>query len=357
MLYVALVASGVLFVVANVATKRSRRAGVVIFVSGLVLTVAPLSLGLAIPAVPLLTLVLCCLASRQRFFWRSAIAFVLVFALLGLPQVKREMEYAGWRKEFPFESIEKRLPIAMSAEHDTHFDFTEVETLEVEIEQERRYGFAFSRRPELLKNIHERTVWKFVNSPEFGISRMSHLEVNGKRLKDGLRDTVIPQPAIAIEKLRSIDNPESVLVPKFSILDQMNRRSVVDFVHPAGWGYVKDRQHVAGFQAHQFSKVPEPEAKAQVVSVELIGWLRGEPAVYVSENLPAMSELRKAPTRPLDSFEENGLAMLRKGEDLFVKRENGAVRVLGAIRAAKQCIDCHGGQRGNLLGAFSYQLR
>ena len=31
----------------------------------------------------------------------------------------------------------------------------------------------------------------------------------------------------------------------------------------------------------------------------------------------------------------------------------GRVRVLGAIRAAKQCIDCHGGGRGDLLGAFS----
>ena len=32
------------------------------------------------------------------------------------------------------------------------------------------------------------------------------------------------------------------------------------------------------------------------------------------------------------------------------------LRILGAIRAAKQCVDCHGGERGALLGAFSYTL-
>ena len=30
--------------------------------------------------------------------------------------------------------------------------------------------------------------------------------------------------------------------------------------------------------------------------------------------------------------------------------------MLGAIRSAKQCVQCHGGQRGDLLGAFSYTL-
>ena len=131
----------------------------------------------------------------------------------------------------------------------------------------------------------------------------------------------------------------------------------MDFVYPNGWGYVKDRQHVAGFRSHQFSKVPEPSGNIQVASVELIGWLRGKPVAYVSENLPAMNELRNAPTRPLDSFEEEGLAALRSGKELFAKPSDGGERLLGAIRATKQCIECHGGQRGDLLGAFSYQLR
>ncbi len=31
--------------------------------------------------------------------------------------------------------------------------------------------------------------------------------------------------------------------------------------------------------------------------------------------------------------------------------------MLGAVRSAKQCVKCHGGSRGDLLGAFSYTLR
>jgi hypothetical protein len=28
--------------------------------------------------------------------------------------------------------------------------------------------------------------------------------------------------------------------------------------------------------------------------------------------------------------------------------------MLGAIRSTRQCLSCHGGNRGDLLGAFSY---
>jgi hypothetical protein len=67
-----------------------------------------------------------------------------------------------------------------------------------------------------------------------------------------------------------------------------------------------------------------------------------------------MDELRKAPTRPLDEFEAEGLKELRRGEDLFVRDAPSGRRMLGAVRSAKQCVACHGGQRGDLLGAFSY---
>jgi hypothetical protein len=79
--------------------------------------------------------------------------------------------------------------------------------------------------------------------------------------------------------------------------------------------------------------------------------------VYVSENLPRMEELRGAPTRPLDGFEASALEKLRRGEALLVADAPGGVRMLGALRSVKQCVDCHGGERGDLLGAFSYTLR
>jgi hypothetical protein len=137
-------------------------------------------------------------------------------------------------------------------------------------------------------------------------------------------------------------------------LNGLHTNGVLDFVHAPGFGFVKDRKHVAGFQAHGFSEVPKSAAKWEVGKLELVSLLLNkEPVVYLSDRLPRMSELRGAPTRPLDRFETAGLAALRQGEDLHIE----GTRMVGSIRATKQCLECHGGSRGELLGAFSYSLR
>jgi hypothetical protein len=81
-----------------------------------------------------------------------------------------------------------------------------------------------------------------------------------------------------------------------------------------------------------------------------------QPVAYVSNNLPKMDELRDAPTRPLDAFEQEALAALQQGEDLMLEGRPGHMRMLGSLRAAKQCLRCHQVSRGALLGAFSYKL-
>ena len=78
---------------------------------------------------------------------------------------------------------------------------------------------------------------------------------------------------------------------------------------------------------------------------------------YVTEHLPRMDELGEAATRSLDPFEASALERLRHGEDLLYTEASGGMRMLGAIRSVKQCVGCHGGERGDLLGAFSYSLR
>ena len=45
---------------------------------------------------------------------------------------------------------------------------------------------------------------------------------------------------------------------------------------------------------------------------------------------------------------------LRQGEDLFTSGDG--LRMLGAVYSLKQCVACHGGERGDLLGALSYRL-
>jgi hypothetical protein len=137
----------------------------------------------------------------------------------------------------------------------------------------------------------------------------------------------------------------------------LHQHSITDFASPLGFGLVKDRQHVAGFLPHHFSSVPTTQ-KAKVETIDLVSLLLHQPAVaYVSKNLPRMEELVEAPTRPLDDFEALGLTKLEKGQDLFIYGAKDAIRMLGGIRAAKQCVTCHGCQRGDLLGAFSYTLK
>jgi hypothetical protein len=141
------------------------------------------------------------------------------------------------------------------------------------------------------------------------------------------------------------------------LFETSHLHALADFLYSAGFGYVKDRRHVSGFQAHRFSTVPAPVAGWSVRRLDLVGLaMHEEPVAYVSDHLPRMDELRNAPTRRLDEFESRGLTALRGGEDLFVEERPPGLRLLGSIRNVPMCVECHGGARGDLLGAFSYRF-
>ena len=92
--------------------------------------------------------------------------------------------------------------------------------------------------------------------------------------------------------------------------------------------------------------------------VELVGLLRHEsPVVYSAKKAPWINELSAdEAVRRLDEFENDGLKKLIAGEEIVFLRQPGAVRALGAIRAGKDCLSCHRGKEGGLLGAFSYRF-
>jgi hypothetical protein len=208
-----------------------------------------------------------------------------------------------------------------------------------------------------LRELHEESVSQFINSPGFGVARMHR--PSPESLTYRLRpDSPVPQPEPRTSSGGSPD--ESLWEPKAwdEGLYRVHRDGVRDFVNPDGFGYVKDRRHVAGFQGHQFEQVPGPAERWAVQTLDLVGLLlHDEPVAYVSARLPRMDELREAPTRPLDGFEASALEGLRRGEDLVVGGTPTGLRMLGAIRSTRQCVACHGGARGDLLGAFSYILR
>jgi len=186
-----------------------------------------------------------------------------------------------------------------------------------------------------------------------------------QRLKNSLEKKLPDRPAVQqpdyhypfvpprenLTKSLETWNPDKML--------QLHDDGVLDFVNPLGFGYVKDRCHVAGFQPHGMTKLPgDSNSLWSVVHLELVGLVVHEkPVVYVTANLPQMDEVRTAPMRPLNPFELDGLKTLQEGEDFYWRGLGKEGLMMGAIRSMKQCLECHGGTHGDLLGAFSYGLR
>ncbi len=229
------------------------------------------------------------------------------------------------------------------------------------------------RRTHALQHLHEQSVQAFIESPGFGVARLSRHPSTDIPLPE---ISSIPQPIpesalfpIPPESLGAIlsldEQPNQVLAEAgrpdgLRLLHSISLRS---FINTRGFGYVnKVNRQIAGFQEHHFYEEPGKDENQvthpwKVQRIELVSLLKHpEPCVYLSDNLPRMDELRKAKTRPLDGFEAARLPNLLKGDDLSFVQTESAVRVLGAIRAAKQCLDCHSVERGDLLGAFSYRL-
>ena len=144
----------------------------------------------------------------------------------------------------------------------------------------------------------------------------------------------------------------------YSELARVHVNGITDFAPPESFGLRRADGQVAGFQPHGLTQTPDRVELWRVERVDLVGLvLAPEPRVYVSEFLPRMDHLKHAAARPPDEFETAALAGLRSGKELVVSEAEGAtVRAVGAIRSAQQCVDCHGGNRGDLLGAFSYTL-
>jgi hypothetical protein len=150
-------------------------------------------------------------------------------------------------------------------------------------------------------------------------------------------------------------------LPGQPLLASLHDAGLNDLFDRDRMGYVRDKEHVAGFQSHRFTQMPKPahdsELRWTLVRLELIGLLKYDrPKAYVSENLPRLDELGEAATRELDDFELSALERLQTDEDLVIDEAPQRIRMLGSLRAGKQCLDCHSVPRGQLLGALSYEI-
>ncbi len=373
MFIISLCLSAVLLFITNLAARSSRSALVAAGVAclGIIPGACFLSPALVLNAL-LLTVTGVVLAARQArpTMFLPASLVVTVFFYVGV-SIHSFVTYRDLERRFPAVPLEDRLAYEDadrdpegSARRNPQPNSELVLALENQIKREQR------GRPLALKQLHENTVEAFVSSPGFGVGRGTpnlRLFVELSAIESIPQPSPPEKPALIPPESRLTFPPDVSAIPveasRAKGLHQLHEQSLLSFVNIPGFGYVKGRQSV-GFQEHHFRAVPSQEDRLdnlgtwQVDRVELVSLLKHpEPRVYLSDNLPRMDELRTAQTRELNDFEASRLPDLVKGADLASGRAGDTVYVLGAIRAANQCLDCHSVQRGDLLGAFSYRLR
>ncbi len=265
------------------------------------------------------------------------------------------------REQYPFESLDARLPQPPKIKSVSSTSPAAAENLQ-RFENSVTNESADWRREERLQKLHEGSVEEFVKREGFGAARMfggysesvfalGHAKEDGTWV--GRNKTSVSQPSSVFSTSPEVTDTNAE-APK--LLD-LHFRNALHFVNPVGFGFMKDRRNVAGFQAHQFNELVEAKPW-KVLRIELVGLLLDDrPRVYVTADLPRMQEIRGVPTRSLDAFESAGLEKLYAGDTLFIGDASDGVRMLGAIHSVPQCVKCHGGERGDLLGAFSYRLK
>ncbi len=289
------------------------------------------------------------------------------------------------RRRYPYESLSQRLAYeAERIRQDPNIvsapQLTDAAVKQLDDQEKMQSGHQlWDQRAESLRMLHTDEVEKFVGREGFGFGRMRAPEpsMHYFQLPKGepiplatLSPLSAEQVGDAVALPRTAAAAGTSRMPSVEQVTTLHRAGMMDFVNPSFFGHVKDRDNVSGFQSHQFRYMVQlkdfvekknadtDKERWQLKRLELVSLLKHEqPAVYLSEHLPRMDQLAKAKVRTLNSFEEKALKSLRDGEDLQTEATTNVIRMVGAMRATKQCLECHAGERGQLLGAFSYELQ
>ncbi len=188
-------------------------------------------------------------------------------------------------------------------------------------------------------SLHHYTVENFIDRPNFGIRRMP------VRIDDLLTNPKATPKPDAKDKTAPVANP----VPPPQVEQPGNKAKEPHYA-------VQDLFGNDG----QFRILTADKKEAwKVRKVQLVGLLKNPtPVVYLTDKMPDMKEAKEAkevPTRELDVFEKAALETIKGGESVKAEKHDKTMRVLGPIYAGQRCVKCHE-QKGQLLGAFSYEL-
>ncbi len=269
------------------------------------------------------------------------------------------------RQEFPIVSLQERLGYEQRPrrEASTAVRITTGRVLSELVRFEDSLHTDFFREARF-KRLHDQQSERFVRATGFGVGRMPRPSLALMR-RTPLRDIAFDE-----EPDKNSDSAYNswralLRLKKKDSVEHLHMVSRNDFLDPVGFGAnIEGIRRVVGFVEHAFHYSPkagvEDRETWHIERIELVSLLKfDEPRVYLLDHLPRMDQFSggDVPTRPLDDFESDALSRLWTDEDIVVRSVEHDVRMLGSLRAAKQCLECHQGPRGALLGAFSYQLR
>ncbi len=234
------------------------------------------------------------------------------------------------------------------------------------IEASQRSNF-FRGRAWELKSLHNGSLDSFVRSSGFGVGRF--LEPNPNRINtpepQDLPFTVLPElmyQGILNSSFRGLRYG----LPHVDTHEKLHASSLLAFVSPESTGFLFEPKVAAGFQSHamrlppqNFAKTFLEEQQLTLKSLQLVSLHRfGAPRAYVLDHLPRMDQLtdENVPTRKLSHFERSAIVTLRQNPnaDIVTAITDEGAAMVGSVRAYESCLECHSGERGRLLGAFTY---
>jgi hypothetical protein len=293
--------------------------------------------------------------------WMKRLSWGIVVVYWGftlINWVPTQLQYNAWKEQTAAEDMTHRVPEPIGEGNRKSFRYAEEQMPMSRVDdyfllKDQQYPGPNTRLSSI-QLLHNNTLLAFDEAAGFGPVRMVGLKPLAEHFAPDATQ-LIPQPMPYDPHLVSTGElpPE---LPKGMLAD-LNQHSAVSFVNAAGFGYIRSRKEVMGFRPHRFERLPIAPKEWDIQRVELVSLLLHEkPMVYDSDYLPSMKDVAKLKTRELDDFEKDGLAAIRKGEELYVRGNDSALRVFGAMRSLQLCANCHGGQPGDVLGAFSYTL-
>ncbi|AMV16830.1 hypothetical protein [Planctomyces sp. SH-PL14] len=319
--------------------------------------------GDLLAAAVLLATSIICIVGRT-FDWTSRrMAIVSGTAMLGLFSfywiiyVAQVRSLDRLREDYPLVSLAPRLA------HESSRSLQDTPDLMPEVRKTLDATEEFldrdSWRSHALELLHSRASHEFVSAPGFGVTRMRRPSRLAVVLKEEPPEP-LPSAPPAIVDYRTESEPaanaKSLRTKHFGARDH--------FLDGRAFGFVRNRDQVAGFEAHAFRRPFAPEVETdtkpvawKVTSLQLVSLLKFEaPQVYDTPHFPDMVELVGVPTRSLTPFESDSLPKLATQEDVVIEPGQNRIEMLGSLRASKTCTACHSVPEGTLLGAFTYVI-